>query len=60
MAAAWAQRTRRVLGRLRDVAFRLGWEAGCRPAAADRTPVRAPQLVRLLGPTLQRYIVGKL
>ena len=52
LAAAWARRSRRLRDRLRDLAFRLGGEAGSRQAAADGTPVSARALLRLLRATL--------
>ncbi len=51
LAAAWARRSRRLQGRLRDLTFRLGGEAGSRQAAADRTPVSGRTLLRLLRAT---------
>ena len=51
LAAAWARRSRRLRDRLRDLAFRLGGEAGSRQAAADGTPVSGRTLFRLLRAT---------
>lgn len=51
LAAAWARRSRRLLDRLRDIAFGLGGAAGARHAAADGTPVSARTLLRLLRAT---------
>jgi len=51
LAAAWARRSQRLLGRLRDIAFRLGGEAGARQAAADSAPVSGRTLLRLLRAT---------
>ncbi len=51
LAAAWARRSRRLQDRLRDLAFRLGGEAGTLQAAADGTPVSARTLLRLLRST---------